>query len=85
MGKAHFELNDYKVCKVTFHSRWLKASHALVRTTAFIIVDQSAQLALREMLRLEPFRVRGTEILSTTLWHLKREKELCALAQQVRS
>ena len=35
------------------------------------------------MLRLEPFRVRGTEILSTTLWHLKREKELCALAQQV--
>lgn len=42
-----------------------------------------ASLALREMLRLEPFRMTGTEILSTTLWHLKREKELCALAQQV--
>jgi anaphase-promoting complex subunit 3 len=35
------------------------------------------------MLRLEPFRVAGTEILSTALWHLKRDKELCALAQQV--
>lgn len=42
-----------------------------------------ASLALREMLRLEPFRTAGTEVLSTTLWHLKREKELCALAQQV--
>lgn len=42
-----------------------------------------ASLALREMLRLEPFRVAGTEVLSTTLWHMKREKELCALAQQV--
>jgi len=42
-----------------------------------------ALLALKEMLTLEPFRVKGTDILSTTLWHLKREKELCALAQQL--
>jgi len=42
-----------------------------------------AVLALREMLRLEPFRVKGTETLSTALWHLKKDKELCALAQQV--
>jgi anaphase-promoting complex subunit 3 len=55
VGKAYFELGDYK----------------------------AAQLALREMLRLEPFRVKGTEILSTALWHLKRDKELCSLAQQV--
>lgn len=55
LGKAYFELNDYK----------------------------ASQLALREMLRLEPFRVAGTEILSTALWHLKRDKELCSLAQQV--
>lgn len=40
-------------------------------------------LALKEMLRLEPFRLEGTETLSTALWHLKKDKELCALAQQV--
>jgi len=40
-------------------------------------------LALKEMLRLEPFRLAGTETLSTALWHLKKDKELCALAQQV--
>jgi anaphase-promoting complex subunit 3 len=40
-------------------------------------------LAFKEMLRLEPFRLKGLEILSTALWHLKSEKELCTLAQQV--
>lgn len=34
-------------------------------------------------MRLEPYRVKGTEILSTTLWHLRRDKELSSLAQQV--
>ena len=43
-----------------------------------------AVLALREMLKLEPFRVQGLDTLSTALWHLKKDKELCALAQQVR-
>jgi hypothetical protein len=37
-----------------------------------------------QMLRLEPFRVEGTETLSTALWHLKKEKELCSLATQVK-
>eukprot|EP01041_Mallomonas_annulata_P007385 gene7385-15078_t len=40
-------------------------------------------IALREMMRLEPFRIRGVETLSTALWQLKKDKELCALAQQV--
>jgi hypothetical protein len=40
-------------------------------------------LTLKEMLRIEPFRVKGTEVLSTVLWHLKKDVELCALAQQV--
>ena len=39
--------------------------------------------AFKEMQRLEPFRVKGLEMLSTTLFQLKREKELCALSQQV--
>ena len=42
-----------------------------------------AVLALREMLKLEPFRLQGLDTLSTALWHLKKDKELCALAQQV--
>ena len=42
-----------------------------------------ALLALKEMLTLEPYRIKGVDILSTTLWHLKRDKELCALAQRV--
>ena len=44
---------------------------------------RAALLSLKEMLRFEPFRIKGTEILSTVLWHLKKEKELCTLAQQV--
>lgn len=44
---------------------------------------KNALLSLREMLRIEPFRVKGTETLSTALWHLKKDKELCALAQQI--
>ncbi len=39
--------------------------------------------AMKEMLRLEPFRLEGTELLSTVLWHLKRDKDLCALAAQL--
>ena len=55
IGKAYYEMNEYK----------------------------PAMLAFREMLRAEPFRLCGLETLSTALWHLKRDKELCTLAQQV--
>jgi anaphase-promoting complex subunit 3 len=37
---------------------------------------------MREMLRLEPFRLRGLEILSTALWHLKKDNDVASLAQQ---
>jgi hypothetical protein len=40
-------------------------------------------VAMQEMLKIEPYRVLGTETMSTALWHLKLEKELCALGQQV--
>jgi len=40
-------------------------------------------LSLKEMNRTECYRVQGLEILSTALWHLKRDKELCSLAHQV--
>jgi len=44
---------------------------------------QAAAVALQTMQRVEPFRLTGLEMLSTALWHLKKEKELSALAQQV--
>lgn len=42
-----------------------------------------ALLAYREMIRLEPFRLQGLETLSTALWHLKKDRQLSALSQQV--
>jgi anaphase-promoting complex subunit 3 len=42
-----------------------------------------ALLALKKMICLEPFRVKGVDILSSALHHLKKDKELCSLAQQV--
>lgn len=42
-----------------------------------------AVLLYRNMLQHEAFRLQGIEYYSTALWHLKKEKELSALAQQV--
>jgi len=42
-----------------------------------------ACIALKDMISLEPFRVQGVDILSTVLWHLKKDKDLSCLAQQV--
>ena len=44
---------------------------------------KSCVLALKAMVRAERHRVQGLEILSTAYWHLKRDKELCSLAQHV--
>jgi anaphase-promoting complex subunit 3 len=40
-------------------------------------------IAFREMMRLEPFRLTGIELMSSALWQLKKDKELCSLAQKV--
>lgn len=44
---------------------------------------KSCVVALKEMVKLECYRLKGLEVLSTALWHLRRDKELCGLAQQV--
>ena len=44
---------------------------------------QNAKNALELMQTIEPHRMKGLEILSTTLWHLKEEVDLCYLAQKV--
>ena len=43
---------------------------------------QNAHRALQIMRRVEPHRIKGLDILSTTLWQLKKEVELSDLAQQ---
>lgn len=43
---------------------------------------QNAETALVKMQQLEPHRMKGLDVLSTTLWHLKKEVELSDLAQR---
>lgn len=49
----------------------------------FEIADyKNAQRSLEHMQSIEPHRMKGLEVLSTTLWHLKKEVELSYLAQR---
>lgn len=64
-----------------FQSAWVQ--HLLGKAYSECNDYKPSLLALKEMLRLEPFRLKGTELLSTVLWQLKKDKDLCALAQQV--
>ena len=67
--------------KQHFRSGWVQ--NILGKAYFEMCEYKPALLALKEMIRLEPFRVKGLDILSTTLWHLRKDKELCSLAQQV--
>ncbi len=42
-----------------------------------------SEAAFRRARKIEPHRLAGMEIYSTVLWFLKREHELCYLAQEV--
>lgn len=43
---------------------------------------QNAHRAFERMQQVEPHRMKGLEVLSTVLWHLKKEVELAHLAQR---
>uniref|UniRef100_A0A7S1UFA8 Cdc23 domain-containing protein n=2 Tax=Phaeomonas parva TaxID=124430 RepID=A0A7S1UFA8_9STRA len=45
---------------------------------------EAAVEALRQMQRVAPHRIAGLELLSTAYWHLKKEVELCYLAQRAK-
>lgn len=95
-GAVFFLANAHaSLCRsdATSCMKWLKRlplphyrsgyAQQLLGSAYFAISDYRAcMLVLREMLRMEPYRTAGLEILSTALWHLKKEKELAALAQQ---
>lgn len=43
----------------------------------------SAAVAFEQARKIDPFRLKGIEVYSTVLWHMKREVELSALSQEV--
>jgi tetratricopeptide (TPR) repeat protein len=67
----------------TQHFRSGLVQHMLGRVYFDANNYKSALVALSDMLHLEPYRTAGTEILSTVLWHLKKDKDLSCLAQRV--
>ena len=49
----------------------------------FEMVDyDSATFAFEQARKIDPYRLKGIEVYSTVLWHMKRELELSALAQE---
>mmetsp|Transcript_96984 Transcript_96984/g.277500 ORF Transcript_96984/g.277500 Transcript_96984/m.277500 type:complete len:664 (-) Transcript_96984:165-2156(-) len=64
-----------------YNTGWIQH---LVGRAYFEMADyRNAKQALQHMQRLDPHRMHGLELLSTALWHLKEEVELCYLAQRV--
>ncbi len=76
IGRAYLELGDFEharqgtyemkmilLCILYFS---LFVTHNDHTTTAWCV-------ALEHMLRIEPYRMTGLDLLSTTLWHLKRD------------
>ena len=62
-----------------FETGWVQ--HALGRCH-FEAADYDAAVdTLQRMRRIEPHRVEGLDLLSTALWHLKDDVELCYLAR----
>jgi len=69
----------YKLPHDQFQTGWVQ--HQVGRAFFEMADYENAQRALETMQRLEPHRMKGLEVLSTTLWHLKKEVELSHLAQ----
>lgn len=64
-----------------FRSGWVQLQ---IGKSYFEMVDyRNAKHSLELMHSLEPYRIKGLDILSTIYWHLKEEVELCYLAQKV--
>merc|ERR1719491_2702124 len=64
-----------------FQTGWVQ--HQVGRAYFALVDYTNAQRALETMQQVEPHRMRGLELLSTTLWLLKKEVELSNLAQRV--
>ena len=49
----------------------------------YLVIIFQAERLFSEARSLEPYHLEGMEIFSTALWHLQREVELSALAQEM--
>ena len=70
----------YKLPHAQFYTGFVQ--HQVGRAYFELSDFQNAQKALEIMQRIETHRMQGLEVLSTTLWHLKKEVELSNLAQR---
>jgi len=70
----------YKLPHSQFYTGYVQ--HQVGRAYFELSDYQNAQKALETMQRIEPHRMKGLEVLSTALWHLKKEVELSNLAQR---
>ena len=62
------------------HTGW--ALMQLGRTYFEMVDYNSAALAFEQARKIDPYRLKGIEVYSTVLWHMKREVELSALANE---
>ncbi|XP_071148827.1 cell division cycle protein 27 homolog [Mytilus edulis] len=91
IGKAYQALSQYD-CKKAIEMYEDLPIHQY--NTAYVLCQlgrayfelseyQNAERLFGEARSLEPYHLEGMEIFSTTLWHLQREVELSALAQEL--
>ncbi|XP_052079303.1 cell division cycle protein 27 homolog [Mytilus californianus] len=91
IGKAYQALSQYD-CKKAIEMYQDLPIHQY--NTAYVLCQlgrayfelseyQNAERLFGEARSLEPYHLEGMEIFSTTLWHLQREVELSALAQEL--
>lgn len=91
IGQAYVYLSSYE-CKQALNAFSLLAPHhyntgwvlTQVGRTHFELADyRQAEKVFAKVRQLEPYRIEGMEIYSTTLWHLQKEVTLSALAQDL--
>lgn len=90
LGEGYRLLCSYKCQEAVDAFSRLPANHlhtgwALIQLgrAYFEQVDyDSAAFVFEQARKIDPFRLKGIEVYSTVLWHMKREVELSALAQE---
>ncbi|EGR28714.1 hypothetical protein IMG5_170140 [Ichthyophthirius multifiliis] len=90
LGEAFYHMSLY-MCKEAidyfnklprnhYNTGWVLAN--IGRCYMEIVKYSEAEKMYAEALRIEPYRLEGIEYYSSCLWHLKKQVELCYLAQQ---
>ncbi|XP_027052490.1 cell division cycle protein 27 homolog [Pocillopora damicornis] len=91
IGQAYVHLSSYE-CKQALNAFSSLAPHhyntgwvlTQVGRAHFELAEyQLAEKVFAKVRQLEPYRIEGMEIYSTTLWHLQNEVSLSALAQEL--